>query len=291
MDFICNNIIKSEIAASKDKISTDASGVPPDAIDIFTKMASAKYAFNMMNDKLTKAKKNLIDIYNYNNLSRNIREELVRIRAYDNYCLAALNTWKEGNNYILYQSNYVSILFNMTRKAREVLVAAINKEYWLETIVQNDIDIRASLKTAIDEAYIAEVEAIRYLCIAIDEPNTNKSLNEIYDSMFSNYLSLAKVIAELSIGPLCIEFLNNSSDFNVIKANIHNNIFTSISLDMEYINTFYNTIKNINKILHCPIYDINDLDEANIAFEDAKNNVIAELINIYMYKFNEFINV
>jgi hypothetical protein len=289
MDFICNNIIKSELAVSKDKIS-DTPGVPPEAIDIFTKMASAKYAFNMMNDKLTKAKQNLIDIYSYNSLPTNIREELLCIRAYDKYCLAALNTWREGNNYILYQSNYISILFNMTRKAREVLVAAINKEYWLETLVENDIDIRVSLKAAIDEAYVAEVEAIRYLCIAIDEPDMNKSLNEIYDSMFSNYLSLAKVIAELSIGPLCIEFLNNSLDYNIIKSNIHNNIFTSISLDMEYINIFYNTINDINNISQCPTPDIKALDEANKAFEDAKNNVIAELINIYMYKFNEFIN-
>ena len=293
MDFICNNIIKPEIEASKDKISVDAPGVPPDAIDIFTKMASAKYTFNMMNDELTKAKQNLIDINSYNNLTIiNIHEELVHIRAYDKYCLAALNTWKEGNNYILYHSNYVSILFNMTRKAREVLVGAINKEYWLEALVENDIDIRTSLKTAIDEAYVAEVEAIRYLCIAIDEPDTNKSLNEIYDTMFSNYLSLAKVIAELSIGPLCIEFLNNSSDFNVIKANIHNNIFTSISLDMEYIHTFYNTIQDVNNILEtCGSPNIEALYEANKAFENAKNNVIGELINIYMYKFNEFINV
>ena len=130
----------------------------------------------------------------------------------------------------------------MTRRARVVLANAINREYWLENMIENNIDIRTSLKTAIDEAYVAEIEAIRYLCIAIDEPDLNKSLNEIYDSMFSNYLSLAKVIAELSIGPLCIEFLNNSSDFNVIKANIHNNIFTSISPNMECINTFYITV-------------------------------------------------
>ena len=38
MDFICNNIIKSELAVYKDKISTDTPGVPPDAIDIFTKI-------------------------------------------------------------------------------------------------------------------------------------------------------------------------------------------------------------------------------------------------------------
>ena len=292
MDFICNNIIKSELEASKDKISVDTSAVQPDTIDIFIKMACTKYAFNMNNEGLIKAKQNLIDIYSYNNLSINLQEELVRIRAYRNYYIAALNTWKEGNNYILYHSNYVSILFNMTRKAREVLVGAINKEYWLEALVENDIDIRTSLKTAIDEAYVAEVEAIRYLCIAIDEPDTNKSLNEIYDTMFSNYLSLAKVIAELSIGPLCIEFLNNSSDFNVIKANIHNNIFTSISLDMEYIHTFYNTIQDVNNILEtCGSPNIEALYEANKAFENAKNNVIGELINIYMYKFNEFINV
>jgi len=103
-------------------------------------------------------------------------------------------------------------------------------------------------------------------------------------------LSLAKVIAELSIGPLCIEFLDNSLDFNVIKDNIHNNIFTSISPNMECINTFYNTIKGGNKTLQCHPSDINALDDANKAFEDAKNNVIGELINIYMYKFNEFIN-
>lgn len=289
MDFICNNIIKYELAVSKDKIS-DKPGVPPAAVDIFTKMASAKYTFNMMNDELTKAKQNLIDIYSCKNLPRNIREELVRIRAYNKYCLAALNTWTEGNNYILYHSNYISILFNMTRNAREVLVAAINKEYWLETLVENNIDIRTSLKTAIDEAYVAEIEAIRYLCIAIDEPDLNKSLNEIYDSMFSNYLSLAKVIAELSIGPLCIEFLNNSSDFNVIKANIHNNIFTSISPNMECINTFYITIKDINILQSCGPPNIEALDEATKAFEDVKNNVITELINIYKYKFNEFIN-
>ena len=137
---------------------------------------------------------------------------------------------------------------------------------------------------------MAEIEAIRYLCIAIDEPDLNKSLNEIYDSMFSNYLSLAKVIAELSIGPLCIEFLNNSSDFNVIKANIHNNIFTSISPNMECINTFYITIKDINILQSCGPPNIEALDEATKAFEDVKNNVITELINIYKYKFNEFIN-
>ena len=291
MDFICNNIIKSELAASKDKTSTDAPGVPPDAIDIFTKMASAKYAFNMMNDELNKAKKNLIDIYSYNNLPINIREELSRIRAYDIYCLAALNTWREGNNYILYQSNYISILFNMTRRARVVLANAINREYWLENMIENNIDIRTSLKTAIDEAYIAEVEAIRYLCIAIDEPNMNKSLNEIYDNIISSHLSLARIIAELAIGPLCIEFLNNSLDFNVIKANIHNNIFTSISPNMECISTFYNTIKDVNKILEtCGPPDIKALNEANKAFKDAKNNVIGELTNMYMYKFNEFIN-
>jgi hypothetical protein len=289
MDFICNNIIKSELAVSKDKIS-DTPGVPPEAIDIFTKMASAKYAFNMMNDKLTKAKQNLIDIYSYNSLPTNIREELLPIRAYDKYCLAALNTWREGNNYILYQSNYISILFNMTRKARELLVAAINKEYWLETLVENDIDIRASLKIAIDEAYVAEIEAIRYLCIAIDEPDMNKPLNELYNTIINNHLSLAKVIAELSIAPLCIEFLDNSLDFNIIKDNIHNNIFTSISPNMECINTFYNTIQAANKTLECHPSDIKVLDEANKAFEDAKNNVIGELTNMYMYKFNEFIN-
>lgn len=289
MDFICNNIIKSELAVYKDKISTDTPGVPPDAIDIFTKMASAKYAFNMMNDELNKAKQNLIDIYNLP--TKNFQDELVRIRAYDKYCLATLNTWREGNNYILYQSNYISILFNMTRRARVVLTNAINKEYWLETMIENDVNIRISLKTAIDEAYIAEVEAIRYLCIAIDEPNMNKSLNEIYDNIISNQLSLARIIAELSIGPLCIEFLDNSLDFNVIKANIHNNIFTSISPNMECISTFYNTIKDVNKILEtCGPPDIKALDEANKAFEDAKNNVIGELTNIYMYKFNEFIN-
>jgi len=289
MDFICNNIIKSELATSKDKISTDTPGVPPDAIDIFTKMASAKYAFNMMNDELNKAKQNLIDIYNLP--TKNFQEELVRIRAYNKYCLVALNTWREGNNYILYQSNYISILFNMTRRARVVLANAINREYWLETMIENDIDIRISLKTVIDEAYIAEVEAIRYLCIAIDEPNMNKSLNEIYDNIISSHLSLARIIAELAIGPLCIEFLDNSLDFNVIKDNIHNNIFTSISPNMECINIFCNTIKDVNKILEtCGPPDIKALDEANKAFENAKNNVIGELINIYMYKFNEFIN-
>ena len=289
MDFICNNIIKPEIEASKDKISVDAPGVPPDAIDIFTKMASAKYAFNMMNDKLTKAKKNLIDIYNYNNLSRNIREELVRIRAYDNYCLAALNTWKEGNNYILYHSNYIGILYNMAKRARTVLANAINREYWLETLVKNDTELMASLKTVVDEADVAEIEARRYLCIAIDEPNMNKPLNEIYDIIITNHLSLARIIAELAIGPLCIEFLNNL-DFNIIKDNINSNIFTSVSPNMECINIFYNTIKDVNILQTCEPTDIKALDEANKAFEDAKNNVITELTNIYMYKFNEFIN-
>jgi len=289
MDFICNNIIKSELAVYKDKISTDTPGVPADTIDIFTKMASAKYVFNMMNDELNKAKQNLIDIYNLP--TKNFQDELLRIRAYDKYCLATLNTWREGNNYILYQSNYISILFNMTRRARVVLTNAINKEYWLETMIENDINIRTSLKTAIDEAYIAEVEAIRYLCIAIDEPNMNKSLNEIYDNIISNQLSLARIIAELSIGPLCIEFLDNSLDFNVIKANIHNNIFTSISPNMECINILYNTINAVNILHAVRPPDIKALDEANKAFEDAKNNVIDELTNMYMYKFNEFINV
>ena len=114
MDFICNNIIKSELVISKDKISTDTSSVQPDTIDIFIKMACAKYAFNMNNDELTKAKQRLLHINTYNNLSIiNIQEELVHIRTYRDYCLAALNTWKEGNNYIIYQSNYIGILFNM----------------------------------------------------------------------------------------------------------------------------------------------------------------------------------
>ena len=68
MDFICNNIIKSELEASKDKISVDTSAVQPDTIDIFIKMACTKYAFNMNNEGLIKAKQNLIDIYSYNNL-------------------------------------------------------------------------------------------------------------------------------------------------------------------------------------------------------------------------------
>jgi len=291
MDFICNNIIKPELALSKDKISDDTSGVQPDTIDIFIKMACTKYAFNMNNEELTKAKQNLINIYSYNNIPRDIQEELVCIRAYRNYCIAALNTWKEGNNYILYYSNYIGILFNMAQRARKVLANAINREYWLETLVKNDIELMASLKTVVDDADIAEVEARRYLCIAIDEPDMNKSLNEIYDIIINNHLSLSKVIAKLSIGPLCIEFLDNSLDFNIIKDNIHNNIFTSISPNMECINTFYNTIKDVNKILQCPTPDIKALDEANKAFEDAKNNVITELINIYMYKFNEFLNI
>jgi hypothetical protein len=291
MDFICNNIIKSELAVSKDKISDDTSGVQPDTIDIFIKMACTKYAFNMNNEGLTKAKQNLIDIYNYKNFPINLQEELVRIRTYRNYCIAALNTWKEGNNYILYHSNYIGILFNMAQRARTVLANAINREYWLETLVKNDIELMASLKTVVDDADVAEVEARRYLCIAIDEPNMNKPLNEIYNIIISNYSSLAKVIAELAIGPLCIEFLDNSLDFNVIKDNIHNNIFTSVSPNMECIRTFYNTIKDVNNILQCPTPDIKALDEASKAFEDAKNNVITELTNIYMYKFNEFINI
>ena len=57
------------------------------------------------------------------------------------------------------------------------------------------------------------------------------------------------------------------------------------------INIFYNTIKDVNNILQtCGPPDIKALDEANKAFENAKNNVITELTNIYMYKFNEFIN-
>jgi hypothetical protein len=254
-------------------------------------MACTKYAFNMNNSELTKAKQKLIDIYNYKNFPRNIQEELVRIRAYRNYSIAALNTWKEGNNYILYHSNYIGILFNIAQRTRTALANAINKEYWLETIVKNDIELMASLKTVVDDADVAEIEARRYLCIAIDETNMNKPLNEIYDIIISNYSSLAKVIAELSIGPLCIEFLDNSLDFNAIKDNIHNNIFTSISPNMEYINTFYNTIKDINILHTIKPPDIKALDKANKAFEDAKNNVITELTNIYMYKFNEFINI
>ena len=119
MDFICTNIIKSELASSKDKI-IDTPGVQPDTVDIFIKMACAKYAFNMRNDELTKAKQHLIDIYNCNKLTRNIQEELTRIRAYNKYCLAALNTWIDGNNYILYQSNYVSILFNIAKRAHKI---------------------------------------------------------------------------------------------------------------------------------------------------------------------------
>ena len=288
MDFICNNIIKSELEASKDKISVDTSAVQPDTIDIFIKMACTKYAFNMNNEGLIKAKQNLIDIYSYNNLSIN-QEELVRIRAYRNYYIAALNTWKEGNNYILYHSNYIGILYNMAKRARTVLANAINREYWLEALVKDDTELMASLRTVVDEADVAEVEARRYLCIAIDEPNMNKPLNEIYDIIITNHLSLARIIAELAIGPLCIEFLNNL-DFNIIKDNINSNIFTSVSPNMECINIFYNTIKDVNILQTCEPTDIKALDEANKAFEDAKNNVITELTNIYMYKFNEFIN-
>ena len=289
MDFICNNIIKSELEASKDKISVDTSAVQPDTIDIFIKMACTKYAFNMNNEGLIKAKQNLIDIYSYNNLSINLQEELVRIRAYRNYYIAALNTWKEGNNYILYHSNYIGILYNMAKRARTVLANAINREYWLEALVKDDTELMASLRTVVDEADVAEVEARRYLCIAIDEPNMNKPLNEIYDIIITNHLSLARIIAELAIGPLCIEFLNNL-DFNIIKDNINSNIFTSVSPNMECINIFYNTIKDVNILQTCEPTDIKALDEANKAFEDAKNNVITELTNIYMYKFNEFIN-
>ena len=288
MDFICNNIIKSELALSKDKISADTSAVQPDTVDIFIKMACTKYAFNMNNEELTKAKQNLIDIYNLP--IRNIQEELVRIRAYRDYCIAALNTWKEGNNYILYYSNYIGILYNMAKRTRTALANAINREYWLEALVKNDTGLMTSLRTVVDKADIAEVEARRYLCIAIDETNMNKPLNEIYDIVISNYLSIARIIAELAIGPLCIEFLDNSLDFNVIKDNIHNNIFTSISPNMECISTFYNTIKDINNILQCSTLDIKALDEATKVFENVKNNVITELTNIYVYKFNEFIN-
>jgi len=289
MDFICTNLIKTELAISKDKIS-DKPGVPPDAIDIFTKMACAKYTFNMKNDELNKAKQNLIDIYSCNSLPTNIQEELSRIRAYDKYCLAALNTWTEGNNYILYQSNYISILFNMAHRAHTALAIAINREYWFETIVKNDTTLMSLLKTAVDEADVAEVEARRYLCIAIDEPNMNKTLNELYSTIINNHVSLAKVIAELSIGPLCIEFLDNSLDFSVTKANIINNIFTSVSPNMECISILHNTIHVANKELQCKPPNIQALDEANKAFEDAKNNVIDELINLYMYKLNAFIN-
>ena len=53
---------------------------------------------------------------------------------------------------------------------------------------------------------------------------------------------------------------------------------------------FYITIKDINILQSCGPPNIEALDEANKAFEDAKNNVIGELINIYKYKFNAFIN-
>jgi len=287
MDFICNNIIKSEIAASKDKI-TDTSGVPSYAIDIFMKMAQAKYAFNMKNDTLTKAKQRLLDIYSYNNMTRNIRAELVRMRTYDEYCLATFNTWKEGNNYIFCQSNYIGLLFNMARKAHTTLANALNRKYWLENLVQNDTILITSLRTAIDEAVVAEIEAKRHLCIAIDEPDMNKSLNEISHIIFSNHLLLAKVIAELSIGPLCIDFLYNSLEFNVIKSD--NIIFTLVSPNMEYINRLYNTITVVNTAIHSLNSDTRAIDEANKAFEDAKNNVIDELTNIYMYELNVFIN-
>ena len=60
---------------------------------------------------------------------------------------------------------------------------------------------------------------------------------------------------------------------------------------MECISTLHNTIQVANKALQSIIpSDIKSLDEANKAFEDAKNNVINELINIYMYKLNAFIN-
>jgi hypothetical protein len=168
----------------------------------------------------------------------------------------------------------------MARRARAMLASAIRREQWLERLIQNDNTLMPSLRTVVDAADITEVEARRYLCIAIDEPNINKPLNEIYDIIISSHLSLAKVIAELSIGPLCIIFLDNSLNFNNIKVNI-NKIFTLVSPDMEYINTLYNTIHAVEK----------GSDEANKAFEDAKNNVIVELINIYMYKLKMFINV
>jgi hypothetical protein len=329
MDFICTNIIKSDIDSILSKPIIPSSVIPSpitiptvditedvinglitmtssnyafnmknnetikstqchlditeDVINTFIKMTCANYAFNMKNTELIKSKQRLLDIYvSYANIpTRNIREELSRVRAYKDYSSSALDTWKEGNNYILYKGAYIGMLFNTARKAATALAAALNREYWLESLIKNDVALKISLRTAVEEASNVEIEARNRLYIAIDEPNINKSLIEIYNNILSNHLSLAKVVAELSISPLCIEMLDDNSDLNVIKANI-NNIFTSISPNMEYINILYNTIKVANNAS-----DINTLK----AFEEAKNNVIVELTNIYMYELNEGIRI
>jgi hypothetical protein len=257
----------------------DISGIPPAAVDIFIKMTRAKYTFNSKNDDLHRAEQQLLDVYRPRDshnvvLTNNIREELAVARAYNNYCSAALDTWREGNDYIIYQSKYISILFNMAKAAGTALAAALNKEFWLETLIQNDTDLKTALRTAVEEADVAEIEARRCLCLAIDETSTNKPLIEIYDIICSNHLSLAKVIAELSISPLCVELLNDNSDYN--------SMFTSVFPNIVYINSLYNALKAANGTNGTNGANINDM----IEFENAKNNVIIELTNMYMYELN-----
>ena len=277
MDIICANIIKTDIESllsSKDKIHADTTDVPIDMIDIFIKMTHAKYAFNMKNDELNRVRQRLIDIYNNNPNAISIREELATIRAYDSYSLAALDTWREGNSYILYKSTYIGALFNMARTAATALAASLNREYWLETLVLNDAEMKTSLRIAVEEADAAEIETRRRLCIAVDEQHMNKPLIEIYDTIRDYHLSLSKAIATLSVSPLCIKLLSENSDYY--------NMFTAVFPNIVYINSLHNALNTVNAMSPSQTNHLDVIKE----FEDARDNIIVELTNLYMYKLN-----
>ena len=277
MDIICANIIKTDIESllsSKDKIHADTTDVPIDMIDIFIKMTHAKYAFNMKNDELNRVRQRLIDIYNNNPNAISIREELATIRAYDSYSLAALDTWREGNSYILYKSTYIGALFNMARTAATALAASLNREYWLETLVLNGAEMKTSLRIAVEEADAAEIETRRRLCIAVDEQHMNKPLIEIYDTIRDYHLSLSKAIATLSVSPLCIKLLSENSDYY--------NMFTAVFPNIVYINSLHNALNTVNAMTADQTNHLDVIKE----FEDARDNIIVELTNLYMYKLN-----
>lgn len=293
MDFIFSNIIETEtLLSSNDKIHINTTDVPIDAIDIFIKMTHAKYAFNIKNDELTKARQHILDIYDNNQSgeseANNVRKELAAARAFDRYRIAAKAAWTEGNNYILYKSTYIGILFNIVRTAGSALAAALNREYWLETVVSDDMEMKASLRAAVKEADVAEMEAKHRLCIAVDESNMNKPLFEIYDNIHNCHLSLSKTIATLAISPLCIELLSDNSDYN--------SMFTDVFPNIVYINCLDNALNAVKAteliINYSNILQNRTQTDSSITkdFEDAKNNLIVELTNLYMYKLNTSIH-
>ena len=293
MDFIFSNIIETEtLLSSNDKIHINTTDVPIDAIDIFIKMTHAKYAFNIKNDELTKARQHILDIYDNNQSGEsevnNVRKELAAARAFDRYRIAAKAAWTEGNNYILYKSTYIGILFNIVRTASSALAAALNREYWLETVVSDDMEMKASLRAAVKEADRTEIEAKHRLCIAVDEPNMNKPLIEIYDNIHNCHLSLSKTIATLAISPLCIELLSDNSDYN--------SMFTDVFPNIVYINCLDNALNAVKAteliINYSNILQNRTQTDSSITkdFEDAKNNLIVELTNLYMYKLNTSIH-